>query len=91
MQTLQKFNRGYSALFDEGDDEPGDDGEERGAVNNVFHKQYGWFYSTKQVAEYEGVKLSDVWDFKVMHVLNDLSYLKAKKQHEEAQLKRLMK
>jgi len=36
------------------------------------------------VAEFEGIRVDDVYDLGIVHVLNDLSYLKALDQHERA-------
>ena len=74
----------FSGLFDKGDDGEGDDGRSsRGGVPS-FMDVYGWHYQATLVAEYERIKLSEVWELSALNFLNDLSYLKAKAEYEKA-------
>jgi len=90
LQTLQKFNRSYSALFDPADDEEGSDIEPGEKADDGFHRRFGWIYQTELVAELERIKLDDVYDLGIVNVLNDLVYLKAKKAHEAEMMKKVM-
>lgn len=78
---MEQFNKGYSTLFERGD--PEQDGDEP-VKHNGFAEHYGWIYNAKQVSEFEGVKLDDVFKMNVVHFLNDLGYLKAKQAHEKS-------
>ena len=44
---------------------------------------FGWLYNAEQVAEYERIKLNDVFEMPVIQFLNGLSYLKSKGQHQK--------
>lgn len=79
LQTLQGFNRKWPQLFGREHDDAGDDGDTGERSISDFDKYYGWIYNTKQVAEFEGVNLEQAFDLNIMQALNDLCYLKAKK------------
>lgn len=71
VQSLGELVKSYGGLFgteDEGEQEK----------PHIFIEQYGWLYSAKQVADYEGIPLDKAYDLPVIQALNDLSYLKAK-------------
>ena len=87
LQTLQGFNRTYPGLFDKGNDEQGGDEEPGNETADQFNKRYGWIYSTEQVARLEDIPLDLAYELPVVQVLNDLSYLKAKAEHEKRLLK----
>lgn len=44
---------------------------------------FGWIYNAEQIADYERIKLEEVFDLPVMQFLNGLSYLKARGQHQK--------
>lgn len=48
---------------------------------------YGWLYNAKLVADFEGVPLDSVFDFKIIRFLNDLGYIKAKDLFDRANAK----
>lgn len=52
-----------------------------------FTEVFGWVYSTKEVAMFEGITMDQAYDLPVTQVLNDMVYLKAKKKHEDAMIK----
>jgi hypothetical protein len=52
-------------------------------------QRFGWIYQASIVAEHEKIKLEDVYDLMTIQFLNDLSYLKAKGEHDKAQLKKV--
>lgn len=81
IERFSEFNKEYSGLFD-----INDEGEV--PYSDPFNKNYGWIYSATQVAEHERVTLEEAFDIPVRQALNDLSYLKAKKQYDENQLKK---
>lgn len=82
LRSISEMDAKFSGLFESGDDGEGDDGgTSRGSVSG-FMDYYGWHYQATLVAEYERVKLADVWELSAINFLNDLAYLKAKNEHE---------
>ena len=78
IESLNKLIRSYSGLFGLG--EVQDEEEEK---PHPFVEKYGWLFSAKQVADYEGIPLDKVYDLPVIQALNDLSYLKAKQNFDK--------
>ncbi len=50
---------------------------------------FGWQYCAKIVCEHEAIVLQDVYELKVIHFLNTLSYLKAKNDYDNEQIKKI--
>lgn len=75
-ESLNKLIKSYKGLFGEPQDE---DAEKP----HPFIEQYGWLFSAKQVADYEGIPLDKAYDLPVIQALNDLSYLKAKQNFDK--------
>ena len=50
---------------------------------------FGWQYCAKIVSEHEVIPLQDVYELKVIHFLNSLSYLKAKSDYDNEQIKKI--
>jgi len=48
-----------------------------------FLEQYGWVFSATQVADFEGVTLSQAYDLPVIQALNAMAYLKSKAAYDE--------
>lgn len=86
MENFQSFNGQYKGLF--GLDQEAHD---QSAPDDIFNKRYGWTYSAKVVAEYEGITLDQAYALPIRQALNDLSYLKEKVSYEIRQHKQLMK
>lgn len=80
MRTLKRFHKGFGGLFSEGVEgvEDEDGGE---AVSDGFIKQFGWIYSTKQVAEFEGITMDAAYELGLIQYMNDLVYLKEYGEH----------
>jgi hypothetical protein len=38
--------------------------------------RWGWVYTTKQVADFQNIKVSDAYDLGIVEYLNTLAYLK---------------
>lgn len=76
VESLNKLIASYSGLF-------GQAGEEIGEKPHPFIDRYGWLFSAKQVADYEGIPLDKAYDLPVIQALNDLSYLKAKQDFDK--------
>ena len=56
-------------------------------VEDNFTNDWGWVFSAKEVSIFEGIPLDKVYELPVVQFLNDLSYLKSKKQLDEYQYK----
>lgn len=88
MQSLRQFNSGYKGLFGSGPDEEGEDDGGGGIAGESFTKRYGWMYNTREIADYECITVDQAYELPVIHALNVLAYLKAKRQHEKELIKR---
>lgn len=78
LEHFQAFNKKYTGLFGMTDQ----DGDADPATNDEFNARYGWIYSAKKVAEFEGITLEKAFDLPVIQAFNDLAYLKALSQYE---------
>ena len=87
LEEFKKLNENYKGLFGIEDIEE----EEYKPVTNGFNQQYGWIYSAKKVAEFEGITLEKAFDLPIIQALNDLSYLKALQEYETEINKRQLK
>ncbi len=81
LDEFKSFNNNYKGLFGVGEEEG--EGE---AIE--FNERYGWIYSAKKVAEFEGITLEKAFELPVIQAFNDLAYLKAFSQYEEELNKR---
>ena len=71
-----------------GGDELEETGQKKSAtIEESFASNWGWVFNAKQVSEFENIPLDQVYDLSVIQFLNDLSYLKSKKQLDEHQYK----
>ena len=85
LQSFQKVNENFQYLFQ---NDIGDSGD--GSILSAnFEKHFGWIYNIKCVAEFEGIKMDDVYLLPVQHFLNDLSYLKMKRALDAEQEKKI--
>ena len=75
----------FEALYDVGTGE----GDETGGSGNTFANNYGWIYSTEQVAELERITLDEAYELPILQFLNDLVYLKAKSDNEQKMIEKL--
>jgi hypothetical protein len=66
-----------------------EEGEQKksSTIEEDFSSRFGWIYNAKQVSEFEMITLDAVYDLPVVQFLNDLAYLKSKKQLDEYQYK----
>jgi hypothetical protein len=66
-----------------------EEGEQKksSTIEENFSSRFGWIYNAKQVSEFEMITLDAVYDLPVVQFLNDLAYLKSKKQLDEYQYK----
>lgn len=52
------------------------------AMSQWFMNNYGWFFSAKSVAEFEGITLEQAYSLPVVRALNDLIFIKAKGRYD---------
>jgi hypothetical protein len=74
-------------LFDQRDEFEEGEQKKSATIEENFASNWGWIYNAKEVATFEGIPLDQVYDLPVIQFLNDLSYLKSKKQLDEHQYK----
>ena len=78
LEEFKQLNDRYKGLFGIEDTEE----DEYKPVTNSFNERYGWIYSAKKVAEFEGITLEQAFELPIVQALNDLSYLKALQEYE---------
>jgi hypothetical protein len=78
VKSLNELIRSYKGLFEIQDNQ-----EEEQDKPHPFLEQYGWLYSAKQIAEYEGIPLEQAYNLPVIQALNGLSYLKGKAMYDK--------
>ena len=76
LRSFQQINSKFKYLFQEHINEQDTDG--RGV--NEFIRSFGWLYNCKMVSELEGISIADVYGLGVYQFLNDLSYIKMKRE-----------
>jgi hypothetical protein len=74
-------------LFDGADEFEETRQKKSATIEENFASNWGWVFNAKQVSEFEAIPLDQVYDLSVIQFLNDLSYLKSKKQLDEHQYK----
>jgi hypothetical protein len=81
--SFAEFINSYKGLFEAEETEDESDELAKPEKPHPFVDQYGWFFSAKQVAEYEGITLAQAFDLPIVQALNDLSYLKAFQSYQK--------
>jgi hypothetical protein len=87
LSSLQRLDKEFVGLFQEGNNEGGDDGRGGRDSGGGFMQRFGWIYQATIIAEHERIKLSEVYELPTIQALNDLSYLKSKTAHDREQIK----
>jgi len=80
IESINALVKSYEGLFDS--DEPIDP-TVKPEPPHPFVDRYGWIFSARQVADFEGITMDQAYDLPIMQALNDLSYLKSKQQYEK--------
>lgn len=78
LEIIKKLSDDYKGLFGIEDMEE----EDLKPLSNSFNDQFGWIYSAKKIAEFEGITLDQAFDLPIIQAFNDLSYLKAHQEYE---------
>ena len=84
------IDKSFGALFDKGTDESDDSGQSSGSSNS-FAANYGWIYSTEQVAELERITLDQAYDMNILQYLSDLVYIKEKQKNDRKMMEEVRK
>lgn len=83
LQALHKFIKSYKGLFGDRDDEEGSDEGSSGEAVDAFVRRYGWIYSAREIATFEGISLDQCWELPIVQAFNDMAYLKEKARHDK--------
>ena len=51
-------------------------------------ERWGWVFSTKQVADFNNIKVNEAYDLRVIEYLNTLAYLKDYNKHKDSEYKK---
>ena len=83
---LFRSNNQYEGLFGKSD------GQEEGIDRHseAFSKAFGWIYQCKMVSELENISMNEAWELSVYQFLNDLNYIKHKRELEAEQERKLL-
>jgi len=82
------LDRSFAGLYENGNDESGNDGDASGFGGVAFMRIYGWHYTAKLVAEHENIRNSEAFEMKTLEFLNTMAYLKSKNAYDREQAKR---
>jgi hypothetical protein len=92
-ESFTAFNLEYDSLFEFSDYDKGlikDDEEPLPTPSQEgFNEMYGWIYSATVIAEHRRIPLEEVYKITSREALNDLCYLKSKRNYDNEQLKQL--
>ena len=80
LQSFADLLASYKGLF-ESDEVVEDDGKME--KPHPFIEQYGWIYSAREVAQYEGIKLDEAYDLPIIQAFNALAYLKSEQSYQK--------
>ena len=83
------MDRSFTGLFGEQDVAVRDEGGQSERGGSKFMQYFGWQYSAKLIAEYENCTVTEVYDMSTIESLNILSYLKAKTDFDNEQIKKI--
>lgn len=78
IKSFEDLIKSYKGLFETEAEEE----QQIRRKKHSFPEQYGWMFSAKEVAIFEGIKLDEAYELNIIHALNTLSYLKSKASYE---------
>lgn len=92
MGSFNDLVLSYAGLFEQGeldgdatDEEVEAYEKEKALAIHPFIDRYGWIFSAKQIATFEGITLDQAYDLPITQALNDLAYLKAETNYKKKQ------
>ena len=83
------MDRSFTGLFGEQDGGNRDESEQSERGGSKFMHYFGWQYSAKLIAEYENCTVTQGYEMSTIECLNILSYLKAKTDFDNEQIKKI--
>ena len=89
LSSLRRLDNEFRGLFQGADDKVGDESEGGRDDNSGFMRQYGWIYQASLIADFEKIRLEEVYQLPTINALNDLSYLKSKNNYDSLEMKRM--
>ena len=89
LSTIQKLDRSFTGLYGETIDKNRDEGGGSNRGGSKFIEYFGWQYSTKLIADYENCTVTEAYEMSTIECLNALSYLKAKTDYDNEQIKKV--
>ena len=89
MSSIQRLDKEFIGLFQEGIDQSGDEHNGGRDVSGNFMQRYGWIYQATIIAEHERIRLEEVYELPTIQALNDLSYIKSKNAFDKEQMKQV--
>ncbi len=92
MNSFNDLVLSYAGLFEDEELDPEATDEEVEAYEkqkklaiHPFIDQYGWIFSAKQIALFEGITLDQAYELPITQALNDLAYLKSEADYKKKQ------
>lgn len=81
--SFNELINSYKGLFEIEEKTDDDDEEIKNDIDkpHEFITKFGWFFSAKQIAAHEGIKLEDAYNLPIIQALNDLAYLKSEQSY----------
>ena len=86
IESMNGMIGNYKGLFEPVEKVEGE--EVKPEKLHPFIDRYGWIYSAKELAAYEGITLEQSYTLPIIQAFNGLSYLKAKQSYDKAQAKK---
>jgi hypothetical protein len=89
LSSLRGLDNQFKGLFQGADDSIGNESDRGRDDNSGFMRQYGWIYQATLIADFEKIRLEEVYQLPTINALNDLSYIKSKNSHDSAEMKKI--
>jgi hypothetical protein len=80
LSIIERINRNYHNLLNEKSGTSTED--------SSFLQRWGWVHSTKQVADFQNIKVAEAYDLGIVEYLNTLAYLKDFNKDKEQRYKK---
>jgi hypothetical protein len=83
LSSFQGITSSFDDLFRGG-------GEASDGASSEFYQKFGWLYNAELVSKFENISIGEVWELTTLNFLNDLRYLKLKRELEAEQEKKML-